>query len=89
MTGGTGNDRLTGGEGRDTFVFAGTFGSDIVSDFQQGDLIDLTAFAHLDDWTDLSIRYTKKGATIVIGDSAILLESLRPGALDADDFLFG
>ena len=88
LVGGTGNDRLTGGDQDDIFVFAGHFGSDVVTDFTQGDLIDLTAFANLDEWTDLSIRYTVQGATIVIGDSTILLQNVHAGDLDAGDFLF-
>ena len=50
LIGGVGVDSLTGGTGNDTFVFAagdsgtGVGSRDTITDFQTGDLIDLTAF---------------------------------------------
>lgn len=46
ISGGAGNDTLTGGSGADRFVYASGDGSDTISNFVQGtDQIDLTAFA--------------------------------------------
>ena len=46
LTGGLGNDVLTGGAGADTFVFANNGSLDSISDFQTGvDHIDLRGIA--------------------------------------------
>lgn len=49
LDGGAGDDILTGGAGRDTFVFRpssldGGNGHDVITDFREGDVIDLSAF---------------------------------------------
>ena len=37
LNGGKGDDTLTGGEGKDTFVYAGGSGNDIITDYKAGD----------------------------------------------------
>lgn len=55
VSGGAGFDNLTGGRGADVFVFAKTFGSDVIRDYDDArDQIDLTSFAFLDTTTALS-----------------------------------
>ncbi len=45
MSGGAGNDVLTGGNDVDIFIFATGFGRDVITDFGTGaDIIDLTGF---------------------------------------------
>jgi serralysin len=49
ITGGGGNDTLTGGTGNDRFVYsARSFGLDTITDFEAGDLIDLSALGVAD-----------------------------------------
>ena len=43
LDGGPGRDILTGGAGDDTFVFATGDGTDRVTDFSEGDMVDLRA----------------------------------------------
>jgi Ca2+-binding RTX toxin-like protein len=43
IRGGAGDDILTGGNGADRFVFEANAGTDTITDFRRGDLIDLTA----------------------------------------------
>lgn len=42
MTGGTGNDILTGGNSSDTFIFAALDGTDTITDFSGADVIGLS-----------------------------------------------
>ena len=52
LNGGTEDDVLTGGEGNDTFVFAPGDGNDIITDFADGDMINLKAFDIGEDGMD-------------------------------------
>ncbi|RXF75561.1 calcium-binding protein [Hansschlegelia zhihuaiae] len=45
LTGGAGSDQLTGGVGGDVFVFDDARGADVVTDFDQGDMIEVKAAA--------------------------------------------
>lgn len=87
LAGGTGNDRLSGGSGNDIFLFDDRFGKDVITDFAQGDVIDLSGIKGISKLSDLAIIYNGKKATITIGDDTITLEGVK-GGLDADDFLF-
>lgn len=88
LAGGGGNDKLAGQGGADVFVFAGGHGRDTVADFVPGtDLIDLGGAA-ADGFDGLNISRADGGTLIGTGSGRIFLEDLRPGQLDADDFLF-
>ena len=52
LNGGTEDDVLTGGGGDDTFVFAPGDGNDIITDFADGDMINLKAFDIGEDGMD-------------------------------------
>ena len=52
LNGGTEDDVLTGGEDNDTFVFAPGDGNDIITDFADGDMINLKAFDIGEDGMD-------------------------------------
>ena len=52
LNGGTEDDVLTGGGGEDTFVFAPGDGNDIITDFENGDMINLKAFDIGEDGMD-------------------------------------
>ena len=92
LLGGTGADVLAGGDGDDAFVFAGTFGSDRITDFSagaaSGDQLD---FARLGiEFADLTIAAAGADTWITLGHhGAVLLEGVTPAELDlADDFAF-
>jgi hypothetical protein len=68
MSGLAGNDRLTGGRGNDTFVFAPGYGNDTITDFSRArgnrDIIDLSAF-NFASFTDVLNRVVVNGADTV------------------------
>ena len=93
ITGLGGDDTLTGNEGYDTFVFASGHGADTVTDFTDGeDLIDLTAFTGITQFSDLSA--TQNGNDVVIdlsgqtGGGSITLQDFTLADLDENDFVF-
>lgn len=88
LVGGGGQDQLTGGSGADIFMFADNFGTDTITDFVQGDRIDLSAISGLADFSDLVISYTARRALITIGDDKLLLTGVSAGSLDVNDFIF-
>ncbi|SEA63328.1 choice-of-anchor L domain-containing protein [Rubrimonas cliftonensis] len=87
ITGGAGDDRLQGGPGRDVFVFdTPEWGDDrIVLDFlPQSDTLDFRGSGLA--LADLSITQVGDNVLIEAGDSSILVNSARFGALDVADF---
>ena len=98
-----GNDRLSGGEGADTYVAQNVSGTTTIIDFQshsnpvlaandQSDRIDVTAFTTLQGMDGLVIEAVGPGgrdtAITLDNDTVLILEGVRPGELVADDFLF-
>jgi Ca2+-binding RTX toxin-like protein len=90
LLGGAGQDHLDGGAGSDVFVFARNHGKDRIRDFTPGeDLIDLSDLPGRGaGFDDLEISRRPAGTLIDTGAGHLLLEDLRPGQIDADDFLF-
>ena len=94
LQGGTSDDTMTGGTGADTFVFAENHGADTITDFTDGDdTIDLSAFADITDFDDISRKITQDGTDTVIdledfGGGTITLEGFTSTDLTADDFAF-
>lgn len=88
LIGGKGNDTLTGGLGADTFVFAPSSGRDIITDFksEQGDKIDLRAFAHL-NFDDLTIDVVGNDSIVDLGDGSKITVQNHTTLTDAN-FLF-
>lgn len=81
------NNRFEGGEGNDTFVFAGSWGWDRVRDFVAGeDKLDLSQTTLT--FADLTMEYnTDKGELrIHSGENAIRLEGIQ--SVEASDFIF-
>lgn len=86
-----GSDILTGGLGTDYFVFATGFGTDRITDFEDGDRIHVGLVEAIVDWDDLlqnHLSQTAEGARISDGASSIILEGVDMATLAADDFAF-
>ena len=93
ITGLGGDDTLTGNDGYDTFVFAAGHGDDTVTDFTDGeDLIDLSAFTGITQFSDLTV--TQEGNHVKIDLSgqtdggSITLQNILLADIDEDDFVF-
>ena len=88
----SGNDTLRGVAGVDVFVFGPEHGSDVITDFTNGeDVIDLSAFSTIADFSDLTITSDENGVTIDLGahgGGTILLQGVAIADLDAEDFRF-
>ena len=88
MTGGAGNDRLTGGSGEDVFEFE-TFasaGTDTVTDFTDG--VDVILFDG-GSFGDLTI--TASGTSVLITSTSggnMVLQNTSVGDIAVDDFIF-
>ena len=93
LEGGSGDDSLTGGAGADTFVFAAGDGTDTITDFtpEEGDRIDLSAFAGLGGFASLTL--TEDGSDTVLdlrahGGGTVRLQGIAAADLLAADFLW-
>lgn len=95
LTGGPGNDRLTGGSGKDIFGFSRNFGSDVVTDFENGqDNIRLKGFgAAYDTYAEVRAAIVQQGADAVLtlapaGQSTVTVTFLNTdvSVFDASDF---
>ena len=88
LIGGGGNDVLVGGSEADSFVFSGKrFGSDKISDFAQGDKVDLSAYSGL-RFRDIDMEKVKDGTLVSFFAGDILFEDLKPADLQSSDFDF-
>ena len=111
LDGGAGNDALTGGTGSDIFVYGYGSGFDRIADFDrgsgafdhnEGDRIDLSAFAGISGIDDLGLISGTQGATFVpgaggpdtritnsaFGSGAITLIGVTSDSVVAEDFIF-
>jgi len=91
-----GNDTLTGGTGRDTFVFGLDSGLDTVTDFTDTkDMIDLTALG-LSGFSDLTSANALSAVPVGVilnlsvlgGNGQVTLDGVNLADLDATDFIF-
>ena len=88
LNGGRGNDVLFGGDGADTFVMTGKAGRDVIKDFGDDDILDLSAYTGL-AFRDLSFREMADGLLVDFGQGTVLLEGLERADIRAGDFDFG
>lgn len=89
-----GDNRLTGGAGRDIFVFSAG-GNDTIMDFRHGaDLIDFRDLTGIAGFEDISSHTSQVGRNIVIDLSAmndglvLTVRNINLAHLTANDFLF-
>ena len=87
LTGGGGRDMLSGGNGLDRFVFTKKAGSDRITDFEDGDVIDLSAYASI-GFRDLKVEKRGDNTLVDFGRGSVILEDIRPKELDRSDFDF-
>ena len=89
-----GSDILTGGAGKDTFVFKSAHGQDTISDFEAADLIEIDAllasdFASLQGMMSEETDSTGTDTVISFGTGDELrLEAVSMSELGADQFVF-
>jgi VCBS repeat-containing protein len=94
INGRRGNDRLTGGDGADTFVFGKGFGKDAILDFDptEGDVIDLSRMVGVESFEDLIADHAAQSKThvrIIADDGSVLtIQNFDLADLKADMFLF-
>jgi serralysin len=95
LRGNSGNNTLTGLDGADAFIFVGSFGDDIITDFditQLGEKIDISLIGSITDYTDLLNNHmVQSGNNVVIADgngNSITLLDIEILDLNAGDFIF-
>ena len=91
LHGGAGNDRLQGGTGDDTFVFSGkfsdNFGTDRITDFASGDVIDLRGLGISFDEAIASARQDGSDTLLEFTNGTVILQNVGVAELDPTDFL--
>ena len=92
MEGTSADNRLTGGEGADTFVFNKDSGDDTITDFTAGtDMIDLSAIVSITGLGNLRCWQDGDDAVIDLGyhgGGTITLEGVSLSDLSSSDFVF-
>jgi hypothetical protein len=90
LTGGAGDDTLKGGGGADHFVFAAGSGHDTINDFVDGtDKLDLSSYAGITAFTDLSVADGDQGVVITLSETdTITLKGVTAEQITGSDFLF-
>lgn len=88
MDGGADNDHLTGGDGRDQFIYRPNGGKDMIRDFGTGvDQLNLASFGFT-DFADFTASATLSDRTIDFGDGNILkLRNIDVTTLSAADVI--
>ncbi|MEP5731646.1 MAG: tandem-95 repeat protein [Sulfitobacter sp.] len=95
LTGGAGDDTLTGLEGADLFVFSGAFGRDVITDFnieETGERVGIFDFAGISTFADLDNGHigsdAQGDALITLEANEITLVGVDETALMASHFVF-
>ncbi len=95
LDGGEGDDTLGGGSGADVFEFSGSFGQDLIADFETslaGEVIDLSGVAAITSYADLTENHlSSSGSGAVISDghgNTITLAGIATTELGQDSFVF-
>lgn len=87
LVGGTGNDNLFGDEGIDTFFFSDGDGSDVIWDFEAGEIIDLRSTS-AGSFAALDIFDVASGAYVDYGTGVVVVSGVAAADLDASHFDF-
>jgi len=94
IDGGLGNDTLAGGLGADVFVYASSYGNDVVTDFSiaDGDKIDLSGLSGVNNFTQISASHlAQDGSDAVITDDSgdtLILQGVDKDDLTSSQFIF-
>jgi Ca2+-binding RTX toxin-like protein len=90
IDGGTGNDSLSGGSGADTFVFAAGYGRDTITDFGNGDKIDIDGWVGIKTFNQVKNHAVDHGKNlwIAVGDDTLIIAGHHKADLVASDFAF-
>ncbi|HEY9848816.1 MAG TPA: DUF4347 domain-containing protein [Leptolyngbyaceae cyanobacterium] len=89
LSGDFGNDLLTGGSGNDIFVLASEKGSDLITDFQDGQ--DAIALSSGLSFADLAIVQSNNNTIVIVKASNELLANLHSipaNLINQQDFIF-
>ena len=84
---GAGNDVLFGGDGVDTFIFEDNGGTDVILDYEDGEIIDLSGTSAT-DFDSLDIRDVASGAYVDYGTGVVVVTDVAAADLEADQFNF-
>ena len=88
LYGGNGNDTLTGNTGDDAFVFEGSWGLDIVTDFAAGSDRLVLRTSGLTLFSQLTITQEGADTLITFGSQQIRLSNVAAATVTAADFQF-
>ncbi|MEX5597059.1 calcium-binding protein [Pseudophaeobacter sp. C1-32P7] len=88
LQGDLGDDTLTGGDGNDFFVFAEGHGTNVVTDFTDGEDFIRLFGTTATDINDLSITQTMEGVEFTVDGTNILLAGADLATLSNADFEF-
>ena len=92
LTGGQGRDTLSGGAGKDVFVFAGNWGRDTITDFDlMGDKIQISG--EVTRFKDFKAAARQKGDDVIYdaggdGENVIVIENTQLNAMQPNDLIF-
>jgi Ca2+-binding RTX toxin-like protein len=91
LKGNTGNNKLTGLGGADTFQFGTHGGTDMITDFELGiDQIDLRSWKGIGDFNEVLDHARDKGGDVQIkvGADVLIIENTEKNDLSDTDFIF-
>ncbi len=86
-----GDDKIKGGGGSDTFLFADGADGDVINGFSaSNDVMDFSGSATVTTFADLTIEGCAEGAEVSSAEGVIVtLANIEAAAIDEDDFIFG